>query len=561
MSTELTVQPWDPVVPTAWSAVAWARLRTAPPFTTARYTVWYLDLDGLKAVNDTDGHAAGDERLKGLGVLVRHLVRPDDVFLRLGGDEFAVLTTPPVPDAVAQALADRLMQTATLAHLPCSVGWAHQTDTLAAALDAADHAMLTVKQRRKALAAATPKKTRRGRAQAARDEAIALIHKAKEASPITSVIGASIPLKRVGSVWMGRCPFHDDHHPSLAVYADGRDPHWHCFGCPAAANHGDVVDWVQRQQGGTRRQAAEYLLATTWPAALQAPVAASDPYGYVKADPKMTAVYADLWPHLTLTAAHRTWLRGRGLTDAAITAHGFKSLPAERAGWPTRLRRGDELTRDLTGVPGFSQARGGWLHGAPGILIPVRDAAGQIIGAQIRPDEIRGAKYLWWSTPPDRVGSKGTPMFPGGAAAAAHATWATPGAQPVDLDAPLPEIWVTEGVLKATIAAEQLGISVWGVPGIGQWAMVLWDVALGPPASLVVAFDQDAPDSAAAQAVAQATDSLIRAVAAAYPELLDGGRIGRAAWPAAYKGLDDALVAGAWPTVTPVTRAELTTTT
>jgi DNA primase len=559
MSAELTIAPWDPVVPTAWSAVAWARLRTAPPFTTATYTVWYLDLDGLKAVNDTAGHAAGDERLKGLGVMVRHLIRPDDVLVRLGGDEFAILATPPVPDPVAQALADRLMQTAALAHLPCSVGWAQQTTTLAAALDAADHAMLAVKQRRKALAAATPKKARRGRSPAAREAATALIHQAKDAAPITSVIGATVALKRVGSVWMGRCPFHDDTHPSLAVYADGRDPHWHCFGCPPPDNHGDVIDWVQRQQGGTRRQAAEYLLATHWPAALQAPAPASDPYGYAKADPKVIAVYHDLWPRLTLTPAHRAWLRGRGLTEAAIAAHGFKSLPADRAGWPTRLRRPDEITRDLTGVPGFSQARGGWLHGAPGILLPVRDAAGQVVGAQIRPDDIRGAKYLWWSTPPDRRGADGTALFPGGAAAAAHATWATPGAQPVDLDAPLPEIWVTEGVLKAIVAAEYLGVSVWGVPGIGQWAMVLWDVALGPPASLVVAFDQDPPGSTAAQAVARATDSLIRAVAAAYPALLDDGRIGRAAWPPEYKGLDDALVAGVWPTVTPVTRADLTT--
>ena len=551
MSAELTVSPWDPVVPTAWSTVAWATLSSQPPLSSDAHTVWYIDLDGLKTVNDTEGHPAGDRRLKGLGELVRKLVRSDDVFVRVGGDEFLLLSRPPVTDGLAQALADRLIQTAELAHLPCSVGWAQQTGALADAVAAADRAMLAVKRRRKALAAATPKKARRGRSMADREAVTALIRQAKSTVAITSVIGATVRLTRVGSVDMGRCPFHDDQHPSLAVYADVQDPHWHCFACPPPGNHGDVIDWVQRQQGGTRRAAAEYLLATTWPAALQTPTVITDPYGYAKADPRATALYTDLWPRLELTPAHHAWLQSRGLDPAAIAAQGFRSLPPERVGWDARLARPGEPLRDLTGIPGFSQWHGGYLHGPAGILLPVRDATGALVGAQIRPDRTDGAKYRWWSTPPDRRREDGTPMYPGGAAAVAHATWATPGAVPVDLNAPLPEIWITEGILKAIIAAECMGVSVWGVPGISQWAMVLWDVALGPPAAVVLAFDQDPPGSAAARAVATATDQLIRVMAAAYPDLLTGGRIGRAHWTHG-KGLDDALVAGEWPTVTPV---------
>ena len=54
-------------------------------------TVLYLDLDGFKAVNDTYGHAVGDQVLIAFARHVRASVRPQDSAARLGGDEFAVL--------------------------------------------------------------------------------------------------------------------------------------------------------------------------------------------------------------------------------------------------------------------------------------------------------------------------------------------------------------------------------------------------------------------------------------------------------------------------------------
>lgn len=55
------------------------------------HALCYLDLDQFKVINDTCGHAAGDELLKELSTQIKHELRKSDVFARLGGDEFAVL--------------------------------------------------------------------------------------------------------------------------------------------------------------------------------------------------------------------------------------------------------------------------------------------------------------------------------------------------------------------------------------------------------------------------------------------------------------------------------------
>lgn len=54
-------------------------------------TVAVIDVDGLKAVNDSQGHHAGDALLRRVATAIRTTVRDEDVGYRLGGDEFALL--------------------------------------------------------------------------------------------------------------------------------------------------------------------------------------------------------------------------------------------------------------------------------------------------------------------------------------------------------------------------------------------------------------------------------------------------------------------------------------
>ena len=68
--------------------------------------VVYADLDGMKTINDRQGHAAGDEALRQAARLLRETFREADLVARIGGDEFCVLL--PGRAAEAKAGIDRL---------------------------------------------------------------------------------------------------------------------------------------------------------------------------------------------------------------------------------------------------------------------------------------------------------------------------------------------------------------------------------------------------------------------------------------------------------------------
>jgi diguanylate cyclase (GGDEF)-like protein len=71
------------------------------------FVVAYVDVRGLKGVNDTEGHLAGDELLKGVATLLHASARADDVVGRLGGDELGILL-PEQSAEGAEAVTNRI---------------------------------------------------------------------------------------------------------------------------------------------------------------------------------------------------------------------------------------------------------------------------------------------------------------------------------------------------------------------------------------------------------------------------------------------------------------------
>jgi diguanylate cyclase (GGDEF)-like protein len=95
----------------------------------------YFDLDGFKQVNDTYGHARGDELLSRIGAALSESVGEEDIAARMGGDEFAVLVRDNCPDRLERRIAGlhavvRDVLDADRSGAGCSMGTARLTPFL-----------------------------------------------------------------------------------------------------------------------------------------------------------------------------------------------------------------------------------------------------------------------------------------------------------------------------------------------------------------------------------------------------------------------------------------------
>jgi diguanylate cyclase (GGDEF)-like protein/PAS domain S-box-containing protein len=87
----------------------------------SNFALHCIDLDGFKEVNDTYGHAVGDQVLKIVGERIRDCLAPGDHAARLGGDEFAILQIKPLSNHEASTFARRLIASIST---PCLINGA-----------------------------------------------------------------------------------------------------------------------------------------------------------------------------------------------------------------------------------------------------------------------------------------------------------------------------------------------------------------------------------------------------------------------------------------------------
>ena len=334
---------------------------------------------------------------------------------------------------------------------------------------------------------------------------------------LVQLIGQSLSLQQRGTRWWGRCPFHEDHHPSLSVNPGRRQ--WRCWVCNLGR---DAIDWVRLTQNCSAIEAVRWLSLQTHPMPSKLLLPEPDP---LASRATRSRAFRALLRAAGLNTAHREALLARGLSATAIVQAEYASLSAR-----SREPLVDAMLAavpDLRGIPGIARSvRGsGWrLMGSPGLLIPVRDRRGWIQACQIRLDT-GPSRYQWLTSTPYNTRwtgcSPGTPFHVAGQRYITdQATW-----------------WITEGPLKADVVASILHPPVLGLPGVSVWPKLVQAFTRWHPRRVVLGFDQD-PSPTVRDRVQTAQDTLAQQLHAA------GLAVHLAHWPDGPKGMDDALHAG-----------------
>lgn len=239
----------------------------------------------------------------------------------------------------------------------------------------------------------------------------------------------------------------------------------------------------------------------------------------------------------------------RGLSDAEIINGGYFTMPSRRAFFDFALALMEagvipqSQVKDadfscLLGVPGFYQFRDSkrWTFTSPsGIGIPIRNVHGQIVGIQVRHDEIKeGQKRYRWFT--SSHCNDQHPTFQSGVG---------PGT-PIDVfypQAPASEtLYITEGRFKAQALAKAFHSIALSVQGIQSWRAIEHEIVpLGEhypiPTQVYVAFDADLVYN---PHVFRAAHDMIEFLIQRFPML----KFGYLCWDEQWgKGIDDVLLA------------------
>jgi DNA primase len=244
----------------------------------------------------------------------------------------------------------------------------------------------------------------------------------RDASDIVRVIGEHLALKAKGREYVGLCPFHDDHNPSMCII-----PHkqiFHCFVCGAG---GDVFTFIEKYHKMEFREAMEYLAErggielTPWkpehaaPQAEQgqAPISRND---LVRANAFAADFFRAILKHPDHGRIARETIERRGISPEMVGQFGLGASPDRWDGLVLTLQKQELDSRPFTEGGLLKRrdddGRGGGLYDAlrNRLIFPIQDQIGRVIafgGRKLKEED--EPKYL--NSPETRLFEKAGTLY------------------------------------------------------------------------------------------------------------------------------------------------------
>jgi DNA primase len=239
------------------------------------------------------------------------------------------------------------------------------------------------------------------------------IERVKDAVDMVQLVGARSDLRRVGTRWVGLCPFHDERTPSFSVNAEHKL--YHCFGC---GESGDAIGFVRATEALDFPGAVE-LLADRYGVELKRE--AEDPQAEARRArlarlgqlvERTAAYYARyLWESREAARA-RDYLARRGLGEEVLRDFRIGYAPSRWDTVTVRAQR-DGFRPEELAAAGLAQRgrQGGFYDRFRGrIMFPLADARGRVLGFGARSlSDDQPPKYI--NTSENELYHKGRQLF------------------------------------------------------------------------------------------------------------------------------------------------------
>lgn len=241
------------------------------------------------------------------------------------------------------------------------------------------------------------------------------VTRVRESTDIVRVIGQYVSLRPKGREFIGLCPFHDDHRPSMAVVPAKQI--FKCFSCGAGGN---VFTFLQRARGMEFREALEHLAEQAGielrPRRRRSEADATQEAAIprrelVRANEFAQSFFRRILAHAEHGQAAREMIARRGISEVMVDAFEIGAAPDRWDGLLQTLRAKSIDTRahvevGLLKTGGESGLYDGFRNR---VMFPIRDQAGRIVGFGGRTLGDDPAKYL--NSPESRLFDKSSVLY------------------------------------------------------------------------------------------------------------------------------------------------------